>query len=66
MLYFMKPLPKCQIDTTEWKPFIKNPWFRNHFMYFVYCLQGALLLTLLNGVENGKKSRQLTLFEKML
>lgn len=24
MLYFMKPLPKGQIDTTEWNLFIKN------------------------------------------
>ena len=53
MLYFMKPLPKCEIDTNEWKPFIKNPWFRNHFMCFVYCLQGALLLfSILFGVWN--------------
>lgn len=53
MLYFMKPLPKCEIDKNEWKPFINNPWFRNHFMYFVYCLQGALLLfSILFGVWN--------------
>lgn len=44
MLYFMKPLPEGKIDTTDWKPFIKNQWFRNNFMYFVYCLQAILLL----------------------
>ena len=44
MLYFMKPLPESKLDTTDWSPFIKNEWFRNHFMYFVYCLQAVLLL----------------------
>ena len=45
MLYFMKPLPKGEIDITDWKPFIKNQWFRNHFMHFVYCLQAMLLMS---------------------
>ncbi len=45
MLYFMKPLPEEKIDTTEWSPFIKNQWFRNNFMYFVYCFQAILYLT---------------------
>lgn len=44
MLYFMKPLSNHNIDTKEWKPFIKNQWFRMHFMYFVYGLQIALLI----------------------
>ena len=44
MLYFMKPLPDSKIDTTDWNPFIKNEWFKNHFMYFVYCLQSMLLI----------------------
>ena len=44
MLYFMKPLPESKIDTTEWKPFIKNQWFRKNFMYFVYCLQAMLFI----------------------
>lgn len=43
MLYFMKPLPDSKIDTTDWTPFIKNEWFRNHFMYFVYCLQAYVM-----------------------
>lgn len=51
MLYFMKPLPESCMDMTDWKPFIKNEWFRNHFMYFVYSLQVMLLLLLvLSGV----------------
>lgn len=44
MIYFMKPLPDGKINTDNWEPVIKNQWFRNHFMYFVYCLQGVLLL----------------------
>lgn len=44
MIYFMKPLPDGKINTDNWEPVIKNQWFRNHFMYFVYCLQGMLLL----------------------
>ena len=34
MFYFMKPLPEGKIDTAEWKPVIKNQWFRNHFLCF--------------------------------
>jgi len=41
----MKPLPEGKIDTTDWKPFIKNQWFRNNFMYFVYCLQAVFLIS---------------------
>jgi len=44
MLYFWKTLPKNAINTDNWKPFIKNQWFRNHFMYFVYCLQITLFI----------------------
>lgn len=40
----MRPLPDSKIDTSDWRPFIKNPWFRNHFMSFVYCLQALLLI----------------------
>ena len=50
MLYFMKPLPENEIDTADWKPFIKNNWFRNNFMYFVYCLQ--LMLIILSIIFN--------------
>lgn len=45
MLYFMKPLPDGKIDRTNWNPFIKNQWFRNNFMYFVYGLQGVLFIS---------------------
>lgn len=53
MLYFMKPLPETKIDTDDWKPFIKNQWFRNKFMYCVYCLQGILLISsIILGIWN--------------
>lgn len=44
MLYFMKPLPEHEIDVSDWTPFIQNPWFRDHFMYFVYSFQGILVI----------------------
>lgn len=57
MLYFMKPLPKSNIDLTDWKPFIKDQWFRDHFMYFVYCLQAILIIaSIMLGVWNFSSS----------
>lgn len=44
MLYFMKPLPDGVIDISDWNPFLKNEWFREHFMYFVYILQATLVI----------------------
>ncbi|MBO4391255.1 MAG: DUF3267 domain-containing protein [Lachnospiraceae bacterium] len=44
MFYWMKPLPPAEIDHSKAVPFIHNEWFRNHFMIFVYILQGSLLL----------------------
>ena len=45
MLYFMKPLPEGAIDTSDWTLFIKNKWFSDKFMYFVYGLQATLLVS---------------------
>lgn len=44
MIYWMKHLPKVEIDETEYKPFIKNEWFRRNFMWFVYGLQILLVI----------------------
>lgn len=44
MLYFMKSLPDDKIDISGWNHFIKNQCFRNHFIYFVYLLQGVLFI----------------------
>lgn len=53
MIYFMKPLPAREVNLADWTPFIRNRWFRNHFMYFVYCLQVVLTVSsILLGVWN--------------
>lgn len=43
-MYFFKPLPPSDTDFSNYQPFIKNEWFRKHFMKFVYILQTILLL----------------------
>lgn len=51
MFYWMKPLPETDIDYEKYKPFIRNNWFRQNFMYFVYVLQVTLvILSILLGV----------------
>ena len=44
MFYWMKPLPKADINYNEYKPFIRNSWFRQYFMCFVYLLQTVLVI----------------------
>lgn len=44
MIYFFKPLPPGDKDMSGYQPFIKNEWFRKHFMKFVYALQTALVV----------------------
>lgn len=44
MIYFFKPLPACDLDLSDWQPFIKNKWFDKHFMKFVYALQIVLVI----------------------
>lgn len=43
MIYFFKPLPHADMNFSNYKPFIKNDWFRRHFMKFVYALQLILI-----------------------
>lgn len=53
MFYLFKSLPACTTDVSEYMPFIKNIWFRKHFMKFVYILQGMLtLMSIMLGVWN--------------
>lgn len=53
MFYWMKPLPEAKIDYEQYKPFIKNDWLRQNFMYFVYLLQAMLVtLSICLGVWN--------------
>lgn len=43
MILWFRHLPQLSIDMSEWHPFIKNHWFRNHYMKFVYLLQVIIL-----------------------
>ncbi len=43
MIYWMKPLPPAEIDTGEYKPFIRNDWFRKNYMWFAYGLMALLM-----------------------
>ena len=44
MILWFRHLPRLNIDLAEWNPFIKNNWFREHFMKFVYLFQIIILL----------------------
>jgi len=50
MIYWNRPLPELQIDWKEYKPFIKNEWFRSHYMWFTYGLMGLIFAV---GVFGG-------------
>lgn len=53
MIYWMKPLPHSDVDCSNYLPFIRNVWFRNHFMKFVYVLQALLVeISIVLGVWN--------------
>lgn len=53
MFYLFKPLPDSKMEFSGYMPFIKNVWFRKHFMKFVYILQSVLvLLSIMLGVWN--------------
>ena len=43
-ILWFRHLPSISIDRDEWSPFIKNDWFRLHYMKFVYLLQVLILL----------------------
>jgi hypothetical protein len=38
MILWFRHLPEKELDSSEWKPFIQNQSFREHFMKFVYLL----------------------------
>ena len=38
MIHIRKPIPELNIDHSEYKPFIKNDWFRKNYMWFAYGL----------------------------
>lgn len=43
-ILWFRHLPKISMDLEEWTPFIKNDWFRQHYMKFVYLLQIIIIL----------------------
>lgn len=43
-ILWFRHLPTISMDLVEWNPFIKNDWFRQHYMKFVYLLQIIILL----------------------
>lgn len=53
MIYWMKPLPPAEIDTAEYRPFIRNDWFRKNYMWFAYGLMALILAAgfLLPGIR---------------
>ncbi|WP_299512054.1 DUF3267 domain-containing protein [uncultured Rummeliibacillus sp.] len=44
MILWFRHLPKISMDLKEWYPFIRNNWFREHYMKFVYVLQIVIVL----------------------
>lgn len=44
MIIWFRHLPQISLDLEEWTPFIKNNWFRKHYMKFVYLLQIIIFL----------------------
>ena len=44
MIIWFRHLPQISMDLVEWNPFIKNNWFRKHYMKFVYLLQITIFL----------------------
>ena len=42
-ILWFRHLPPISLDPEEWSPFIKNDWFRQHYMTFVYLLQILIL-----------------------
>ena len=44
MIIWFRHLPQISMDLEDWIPFIKNNWFRKHYMKFVYLLQFAIFL----------------------
>lgn len=45
MLFWNKTIPQLNIDQREYKPLIKNDWFRKHYMWFAYGLMILIYLT---------------------
>ena len=44
MIIWFRHLPQISMDLEDWILFIKNNWFRKHYMKFVYLLQITIFL----------------------
>ncbi|MFE4709798.1 DUF3267 domain-containing protein [Paenibacillus sp. NPDC056722] len=44
MILWFRHLPEKSLDVSEWKPFIKNDFFRTHYMKLVYLLMVIFFL----------------------
>lgn len=44
MIMWFRNLPSTDIDFSRWEPFIKNPWYRRHYMKFVYLIMISIVL----------------------
>lgn len=44
MIIWNKPIPPLDIDYGIYRPFIKNEWFRKHYMWFAYGLMVVLFV----------------------
>lgn len=44
MIIWFRHLPPSSINFLEWTPFIKNYWYRKHYMKFVYLLMVTIFL----------------------
>lgn len=53
MIYWVKTPPQADINYSEYRPFIRNDWFRKHYMLFAYSLMG--LLAVLSFVTGGMR-----------
>ena len=54
MIYRVKTLPPADIDFSEYRPFIRNDWFRKHYMVFAYGLMALLaVLFFVTGSMKG-------------
>lgn len=53
MILWFKNLPATDTDFSSWLPFIGKPWFRTHYMKFVYLLMISIALApgLVFGVD---------------
>ena len=53
MIRWVQTVPQPEIDHSQYRPFIRNDWFRKHYMVFAYGLMA--LLTVLLFVTGGMR-----------